>query len=443
MPKIKIQPFTCTSCGTNYSKWMGKCLQCGEWNSIIETKIEPIRKNIEIKAYPLESVKSENYTRIQTSLTEFNLVCGGGIVPGSAILIGGEPGIGKSTLALQVAHSFKTLYISGEESPSQIKQRAERLQIKMKNIFIASNTIVEDIISLVNKNKPQLIFIDSIQTIASLEIAGSRGSVSQIRESTVKLVNLAKTLSIPLFIIGHITKDGNIAGPKILEHIVDTVLYFEGDFYRDYRLLRTFKNRFGSINEVGLFQMTANGLKEITDKTNIFLNPFDSNAPGNTISSTLEGSRTILFEIQALVTASAFSNPRRMADGLDLNRLILMIAVLEKHAGIKLSIFDIFVNIAGGLRINKTSADLALAIAIVSSLKEIPIPQNTLFLGEISLSGEIRPVSRGIQCMQEALRSGINKIIVSKKNADEAKKYKFNADIISVKNISEVLEIVF
>lgn len=444
----KTRPlYVCAICGTDYSKWMGKCLSCNNWNTIEESTEQAgsgsRKKKVSFEVSSLSQIKTEEYARLQTTLSEFNLVCGGGIVPGGVVLIGGEPGIGKSTLALQVANSFKTLYFSGEESAIQIKHRAVRLNIEMENIFVSSNTIVEDIEKIIEEQKPECIFIDSIQTIVSAEIPGPAGSVSQIRESANKITDIAKQKNIPLFIIGHITKEGNIAGPKILEHIVDTVLYFEGDFSKDYRILRAFKNRFGSVNEIGLFQMTANGLQEIKNKNSLFLDPYLSNPPGNAVCAALEGSRTILFEVQSLVTSSAFPNPRRMSDGFDLNRLVLMLAVLEKHVKLKLSAFDVFLNVAGGFQINEPAADLAVTLSVVSSLKNEAICERTCLLGEISLSGEIRPVSQIDRRVQEAIRNGFKILVVSKKDAQKAKQLKFEGKIIEVKNIAEAVSSVF
>ncbi|MCP4137847.1 MAG: DNA repair protein RadA [bacterium] len=436
--------YICISCGTDYSKWQGRCLQCKEWNTIVESEApSSTTPKEDLKVIPLESVKADELKRIETGIGEFNLVCGGGIVPGSVILVGGEPGIGKSTLAMQVAAFFNTLYISGEESPIQLRNRADRIGINVKTIKISTNTAVEDIISLTAAEKPDCLVIDSIQTLFSTEIPGIVGSVSQIRESASKLVKMAKSKNIPVILIGHITKEGSIAGPKVLEHLVDTVLYFEGDFLKDFRMLRAFKNRFGSVNEIGLFRMAAKGLEEVKDKNKIFLNPFTSNSPGSAISAALEGSRTILFEVQSLVTYTSFPNPRRMADGLDLNRLILINAVLEKHAGLKLNSFDVFINVSGGFRIDETAADLAVAMAITSSLKDKSIPPRMGFLGEISLSGEMRPVSQCSRRIQEFKHSGFKTIILSKSNEKEAKASGFEGEIIGVKHISEAVEQVF
>jgi len=443
MAKVK-QVYTCRSCGAEFSKWHGKCPSCEEWNTLGEAEAHSGKaRAVKPDMVLLSSISFNELKRIQTGIGEFNLVCGSGIVPGSLILIGGEPGIGKSTLALQIAHYFRTLYISGEESPIQLRHRTERLRIDASGIHISTGTDVNGITHLMRTEKPECVVIDSIQTLYSPEIPGLTGSVSQIRESAARLGECARACNIPVILIGHITKDGNIAGPKLLEHLVDTVLYFEGDFSRDFRVLRAFKNRFGSVNEVGLFRMTDRGLAEVTDKNKIFLNPFSSTASGNAISAALEGSRTILFEVQSLVSFTSFSNPRRMADGFDQNRLILITAVLEKHAGLKLNSFDVFVNVSGGFRINETAADLAVAMAITSSLKNCPVSEGTGLLGEISLSGEIRPVSQITRRVKEFSISGFTRLLVSSSDAAEAAAAGFSGEITGIKHISEAADILF
>jgi len=441
-PKDKAY-FLCSSCGAEYAKWMGRCEKCDSWNTLVEaapkSETAPASKRESsgrVEAFRLSEVVQAGFERIMTPSKEFNLVCGGGIVPGSVVLIGGEPGIGKSTLALQTAGAFRTLYISGEESPVQIRQRGERLGIDLSKVLVSTNTSTEEIRNLVHQVKPVCVFIDSIQTVNVPEIQAPAGSVSQVRESAARLTDIAKSTNIPFFLIGHITKEGSIAGPKILEHIVDTVLYFEGDFTREYRILRAFKNRYGSVNEIGLFRMTPKGLDEVKDKNSVFIHPDSSNAAGSSVSAAIEGSRTILFEVQSLASFSSFANPRRMADGFDLNRLILLAAVLEKHAGLKLSNFDLFLNVAGGFSINETAADLAVAISIASSVKEKPLPRGTACLGEISLSGEIRPVSQPDRRVTELARSGFTRIILCPKDAEELKGHKLPCEIVPVKTLS-------
>jgi len=437
--------YFCTACGADYSKWNGRCAACGEWNTITEkTEVSSGRRLREAPtAVLLSTVDKAKTVRGKSGITEFDLVCGGGIVPGSVILLGGEPGIGKSTLALQISEKLNALYISGEESPTQIRQRGERLSIDMARIHISVNNEVDDIIELAESIVPDCLIVDSIQTIYSAEIPGIIGSVSQVRESASRLVDFAKKKGVPVILIGHITKDGNIAGPKLLEHIVDTVLYFEGDFSKDYRVLRAFKNRYGSVNELGLFRMTEPGLEEVKDKNKIFLNPFLSAAPGNAVSAAVEGSRTILFEVQALVTFSSFSNPRRLSDGFDINRLIIICAVLEKHAGLKLSNFDVFINVSGGFNINETAGDLAVAAAIASSLKEKRIEDGAGFIGEVSLSGDIRPVSGIEKRIQEFRYSGFKKLYVSPADLDKCKKAGFEGEIIGTASINDVISSLF
>ncbi|HPS57941.1 MAG TPA: DNA repair protein RadA [Spirochaetota bacterium] len=435
--------FVCSACGADYSKWNGRCEACGEWNTIVERTEEPHHKKPQASAVLLSSVEMKDLSRRMTGIGEFDLVCGGGIVPGSVILLGGEPGIGKSTLALQVSERMGSLYISGEESPVQIRQRAERLGINLSSMHISVDNDVEDIIALAGKMKPGCLIVDSIQTVYNADIAGITGSVSQVRESASRLADFAKKSHIPVVLIGHITKDGSIAGPKLLEHIVDTVLYFEGDFARDFRVLRAFKNRYGSVNELGLFSMTESGLREVKDKNRIFLNPFRSVSPGNAVSAAIEGSRTILFEVQSLVTFSSFSNPRRMTDGFDINRLLIISAVLEKHAGLKLSTFDIFLNVSGGFNINETAADLAVAMAVASSLKEKPIDEGAGFIGEISLSGELRPVSQVEKRVQEFRYSGFKRIYMSQGDLDRVKSSGFEGEYIGLKTVRDVMDRVF
>ncbi|HOO71385.1 MAG TPA: DNA repair protein RadA [Spirochaetota bacterium] len=440
----KNQVFHCSECGNEFSKWFGRCPACNEWNTIVEMAVA-VKKSADGAAgtVKLSEIGFQENQRMSSGIGEFDVVCGGGMVSGSVILIGGEPGIGKSTLALQLASYMDTLYVTGEESPLQIRQRAHRLGINSDPVKLITSTAVEDILIAVEKEKPRCVIVDSIQTLYSTQIPGITGSVSQVRESTAKLVALAKKTGIPVILIGHITKEGNIAGPKLLEHIVDTVLYFEGDFSREFRMLRAFKNRFGSVNEIGLFQMTDKGLVEVKDKNRAFLNPYASSAPGNAVCAALEGSRTILFEVQSLVSFSGLTIPRRMADGFDLNRLILLTAVLEKHAGLKLSSFDVFINIAGGFQINETAADLSVAMAIASSLKDVPIPEGIGFLGEISLSGTLRPVPQCARRLKEFMLSGFHTVLLPDQDAAEAGTGGFTGTIKGVRNIQQALECVF
>ncbi len=435
--------YLCTSCGAEHPKWSGRCSVCNEWNTIVAAEAVPHRQTASLRLQPLSEIKDEKLARLTTGIGEFDLVTGGGMVPGSVILIGGDPGIGKSTLVLQIAQSFKTLYFSGEESPAQIRDRAERLSISPNNINVSPTTSVDEIVKAVENEKPECVIIDSIQTLYHPDIPGYAGSVSQIREAAARIVEAAKSSGVPVILVGHITKDGSIAGPKVLEHLVDTVLYFEGDFTRDFRVLRAFKNRFGSVNEIGLFRMTGKGLAEVTDKNTLFLNPFPSRSPGNAVSASIEGSRIILFEVQSLVGFSSFSNPRRMADGFDLNRLIIITAVLEKHALMKLGSFDVFINVAGGFRITETAADLAVAMAVASSLKNVPIPESTGFLGEIALSGEVRPVTQLHRRIQEFSRSGFETLVLSRSDEKEARHAGFGGEIIGAGTVAEAAGAIF
>ncbi len=434
--------FVCTSCGAGYSKWLGRCSQCEEWNTIVETGAgENKKKNGNL--IQLSSVSYDDLERIQTGIGEFNLVCGGGMVPGSVILIGGEPGIGKSTLAMQIADGFRSLYISGEESPVQLRHRADRLDTDVSSMLVFTATEVEDIISTVRGEKPECVFIDSIQTLHSSEIPGISGSVGQIRHTAARMIECAKETGIPVVLIGHITKDGTIAGPKLLEHLVDTVLYFEGDFSKEFRILRAFKNRFGSVNEIGLFQMGNTGLVEVKDKNSIFLNPFVTRSPGSSVSAAMEGSRTILFEVQSLVTYSSYPNPRRMSDGFDINRLILITAVLEKYSDITLNAFDVFINVSGGFQIRETASDLAVAMSVVSSLKNMSVDEGTGMIGEISLSGEIRPVSHCERRTSEFKYSGFHTLLLPEKNISEAKAAGFNENLVSITSVNEAIQYLF
>ncbi|NMB64122.1 MAG: DNA repair protein RadA [Spirochaetes bacterium] len=445
MPKKPKTIYICNECGATFQKWLGKCPECNSWNTIVEEMQDtPVFKNeipFENSIHPLSQVLSESVQRIPTGIGEFDLVCGGGVVPGSIILLGGEPGIGKSTLALQVAQHCTTLYCSGEETLQQIHLRSHRLNIKPDSIHLSSVTDIDHIEALIRTNAPQLVIIDSIQTLYSKDITSPVGSVSQIRYTASRLADIAKQTQTSILLIGHITKDGSIAGPKILEHIVDTVLYFEGDFTRDYRILRAFKNRFGSINEIALFTMTATGLTEVKDKNTLFVQSHDTSFPGSVISATIEGTRTILFEAQSLVTATSFSNPRRMADGFDVNRLNLLVAVIEKHAKISLSSFDIFINVAGGFAIDDTSCDLAIAAAIISSLKNIVIPHSCGIIGELSLSGQVRSASHSLRRLTEFSNSGITTIILPRNNVSEVSNTGFTGTLIPLTTIAELTQI--
>ena len=403
--------FECIECGYTSPKWMGKCPGCGAWDSFIEAKEEKKRKiSSKSKILKLDEIEKEEIQRFSTGNSELDLVLGGGVVPGELVLIGGSPGVGKSTLMLKLAGNIdkKVLYIAGEESPSQIKLRAERLNLKNKNLFIMPEIVLENFIDEI-KNY-DLVIIDSIQTIYSNEIQSAPGSVSQVRNATFELMRVAKENKIPIFIVGHITKEGSIAGPRVLEHMVDCVLYFEGEISNEIRILRAFKNRFGSTSEIGIFEMKNSGLE--VAKNRLF---FDKKpTPGSVVSVILEGSRPIILEVQALVSES-YSIPKRSATGFDINRLNMILALLEKKLNIPLNRYDVFINVAGGIKITETGADLAIIMAIVSSFKNRPISKESIFIGEVSLVGDIREVAGIEQRLKEAANLGFKKAIIPSK----------------------------
>jgi len=448
MPKA-ITRYKCQSCGYITLRWMGKCPECGKYNSIVE---EVIKKHTTIitseeTIIPLSEVSLLEGKKLSTGLVEFDRVLGGGIVPGSVVLIGGDPGIGKSTLLLQVmervlkSNSWKGLYVSAEESSIQIKLRAIRLGINSNRIFILTETRLERIISEIESLKPAFVVIDSIQTVYSSNISSIAGTVSQVRECSAKITVTAKKNNIPIFIIGHVTKEGAIAGPRVLEHIVDTVLYFEGDRFQTFRLLRAVKNRFGSTNEVGVFEMTDSGLKEITNPSELFLSGNEIKASGNVLTVIVEGTRPIIVEIQALVTSTTFGMPRRTSIGVDSIRVNLLIAVLEKIGGLQLGLSDIYVNVVGGLKIFEPSVDLPVITAIASSFKNILINRDMVIIGEVGLSGEIRPITHIELRLKEAKKMGIKKALIPIANLP-SNKINSSLDIIGMKNIKETLEII-
>jgi DNA repair protein RadA/Sms len=476
MAKTKIAYF-CQSCGFESPKWLGKCPSCQQWNTFAEEIIEKANNSIpdwkapstslqrSNKPVPVADITFREEDRILTPDAEFNRVLGGGIVAGSLVLIGGEPGIGKSTLMLQLALSMpglKVLYISGEESDRQIKMRAERLEAnresRAKNqeagknnaCFILTETSTQNIFKQIEALEPDLVVVDSIQTLYSSHIESTPGSVSQVRECTAELLRFAKESSTPVFLIGHITKDGAIAGPKILEHMVDTVLQFEGDRHHVYRILRAVKNRFGSASELGIYEMMGEGLREVSNPSEILLSQRDENLSGITISATLEGMRPMLIETQALVSPSAYGTPQRTATGFDTRRMNMLLAVLEKRCGFRLGTQDVFLNITGGIRVEDPAIDLGLAAAIVSSHQDIPIPFKTCFAGEIGLSGEIRAVNRIEQRIAEAQKLGFEQIFISKYNLPSAGKDKkqidlsrYNIQVKTAGNIEEVFGMLF
>ncbi len=420
--------FLCGECGYESGKWLGRCPACGSWNTLVEEKVlAPASQAAfagQAHALPLREVAAEGARRTSTGIGELDRVLGvsaggeGGVVAGSTILLGGDPGIGKSTLLMQAAASLAlrapVLYITGEESAAQLKLRAERLGVGGDMLLLAE-TDLSLIQAEAARLKPGYLIIDSIQTMYCPECAGVTGSVSQVREATALLTRLAKTTGCAVFIVGHVTKEGSLAGPRILEHMVDTVLYFEGERHDAYRLLRAVKNRFGSTDEIGVFEMRATGMAEVADPSALFLT--GAEASGCAVTCAMEGTRPILAEVQALLSPSAFSNPRRMAAGMDANRLVLLLAVLEKKAGLKLYDKDVYTNVVGGLRLDERSADLAIALCIASSLSDLPLPAHTALLGEISLTGEIRPVSRLDKRVQECARLGFSRIVLPKSEA--------------------------
>ncbi len=427
MSKVKTS-FFCQNCGAQYAKWQGQCNSCKEWNTIAEEIIQKEEKSSwkspssEVKkaAKPLRinEIDSALEIRMDTCDGELNRVLGGGIVPGSLILLGGEPGIGKSTLLLQISLKlpYKTLYVSGEESQKQIKMRAERITPNGDNCYILTETKTQNIFRQIEEIEPEIVIIDSIQTLHTEYIEASPGSISQIRETTAELIKFAKETNIPVILIGHITKDGNIAGPKILEHMVDTVLQFEGDRNHVYRILRSLKNRFGSTSELGIYEMLGSGLREVSNPSEILISHKDATLSGTAIASTLEGMRPLMIEIQALVSTAVYGTPQRSTTGYNAKRLNMILAVLEKRAGFRLGTKDVFLNITGGISIDDPAIDLAVVAAILSSNEDIPIEEGFCFAGEVGLSGEIRPVNRVDQRIQEAEKLGFSTIFVSKYN---------------------------
>jgi DNA repair protein RadA/Sms len=451
MSKTK-SAFFCQNCGYEAPKWLGKCPSCQEWNTFVEEVIDKTPKNIlpfstDIKsAKPLliQEVIQEKEERIVIQDSELNTVLGGGIVPGSIVLLGGDPGIGKSTLLLQLAitENLKVLYVSGEESDKQIRMRADRLGLKNDECYLLTETNLHSILTYATEIHPDLVIIDSIQTLFTGNIESSPGSISQVRECTAQLLRYAKQTGTPVFLIGHITKDGSIAGPKVLEHMVDTVLQFEGDRNHIYRLLRAIKNRFGSTNELGIYEMYGSGLRPVENPSEILVTNNDHALSGVSIASSIEGMRPLLVEVQALVSTAAYGTPQRSSTGFDSKRLNMLLAVLEKRCGFKLGAKDVFLNIAGGIKVDDPAIDLAVAMAVLSSNADLPIPKTTTFAAEIGLSGEVRPVNRLEQRISEAQKLGYDKIILSKYNKDvNSKKYKI--EIVLCSKIEDVVRNVF
>jgi len=461
MAKTKSAYF-CQSCGYDSPKWLGQCPSCKQWNSFVEEVVEKSSSRVPEwrstasskadtkranKAAIIHEIVYSEEQRIVTPDKEFNRVLGGGIVPGSLVLIGGEPGIGKSTLMLQLALTVshvKTLYISGEESEQQIKMRAERLvQTSNANCYILTETSMQNIFKQIDQVQPNLLVIDSIQTLHSAQIESAPGSVSQVRECTAELLRFAKETNTPVFIVGHITKDGSIAGPKVLEHMVDTVLQFEGDRNHVYRILRAVKNRFGSSSELGIYEMQGSGLREVSNPSEIMLSQREEQVSGTAVAAMLEGMRPLMIEVQALVSNSAYGTPQRSSTGFDTKRLNMLLAVLEKRFGFRLSAQDVFLNIAGGIRVEDPAIDLAVVAAIISSQQDIPLGSNITFAGEVGLSGEIRAVNRIEQRIQEAEKLGFGQIFISKYNTKGLDAKKYDIAIRPVATLEDVFSALF
>ncbi|MDC0028975.1 DNA repair protein RadA [bacterium] len=443
--------FYCQNCGTSSSKWLGKCPSCNQWNTFVEertskkeSKKDGYISNIKNTPKLLNEISYSSENRIVTIDKELNRVLGGGIVPGSLILLGGDPGIGKSTLLLQFALSSKSkkiLYVSGEESEKQIKMRAERINKNSEHCYILTETSTNNIFQEIEKIQPDILIIDSIQTIHTSYLESAPGSVSQIRECTSELIKFAKETSTAVLLIGHINKDGAIAGPKVLEHMVDTVLQFEGDRNHVYRILRTIKNRFGSASELGVYEMSGNGLRQVTNPSEILITERDENTSGVAIAGTIEGARPLLVEIQSLVSSAVYGTPQRSTTGFDTRRMNMLLAVLEKRCGFRLGAKDVFLNITGGIKIDDTAIDLAVVCSILSSDQDVPLDNQICFAGEIGLSGEIRAVNRIDQRISEAEKLGYKKIIISKYNKFNSKD--FNIEIVKCGKIEEVFRLLF
>lgn len=450
-----ITKYVCQNCGYVSVRWLGKCPECASWNTFAEEIVQLDKRKITSRKHDSSILQQANLSkiseidikeeeRIRTGIDELDRVLGGGVVSGSVVLVGGDPGIGKSTLMMQLSDKVKSniiLYVSGEESQKQIKLRCERLGFTHDDFYILSETSLEIIAAVIVKLEPDIVIIDSIQTVYRSEIESSPGSIIQLRESTAAIIQIAKAKGISFFLIGHITKEGVIAGPKILEHMVDTVLQFEGERTHAYRILRAIKNRFGSTNEIGIFEMTGKGLVEVKNPSEVFLSQRNSAVAGSCVSASIEGTRPILIEVQALVSSSGYSVPQRTATGFDYKRLAILLAVLEKKIGIHLSKYDVFLNIAGGIKIDEPSIDLAAAMSICSSFKDSPIDSDMIVLGEIGLSGEIRAISYIDRRIQEAVKLGFKKIVLPAGNMKSVKESK-ELEFIPVESIQDAIKLV-
>ncbi len=453
--KARKTIFVCQGCGYQAPKWMGKCPDCGQWNTLVEElphaaptlSSRQAGSGLPARPIPIDSVEIEHLTRLATGIQEFDRVLGGGLVPGSLILIGGDPGIGKSTLMLQVLHRLasndhKALYVSGEESVQQIKLRSSRLETLSHGLWVVSEIGLESIGAMVDEMLPDVIVVDSIQTVFTPQLTSAPGSVSQVREATMTLLLLAKRTGIPIFVVGHVTKDGAIAGPRLLEHMVDTVLYFEGGQNNVFRILRAVKNRFGSTNEIGVFEMKDKGLCEVANPSSVFLTEHPCVVPGSVVTSTMEGSRPILAEIQGLVTRSSLGTPRRTVLGVDYNRVCLLAAVMEKKLGLQLMNQDIFVNVAGGVRVAEPAVDLGIVSALASSFFDKPVQHRTVVFGEIGLTGEIRGISQVEPRVHEAQKMGFERCLLPLDNLKHHKK-PASMDLVGIRTVTEMADLLF